>query len=54
MSCGSNQRGEKFERRTMCVDAMVYDNDLERLKVRRENHVRCVEGMWLRVRELES
>jgi hypothetical protein len=32
----------------------VHDNDLERLKVRRENHVRCVKDMWQRVRELKS
>jgi hypothetical protein len=33
---------------------MVHDNDLERLKIRRKNHVRCVEDMWQRVRKLES
>jgi hypothetical protein len=33
---------------------MVHDNDLGRLKVRKENHVRCVKNMWQRVRELES
>jgi hypothetical protein len=33
---------------------MVHDKDLERLKVRRENHVRCVKGMWQRVRELKN
>jgi hypothetical protein len=32
----------------------VNDNDLERLKIRRKNHVRCVKDMRQRVKELES
>ena len=33
---------------------MVYDNDLKMLKARRENHMRYIEGMWQRIKELEN